>query len=147
MLAVLLLEKRPMKVPNLKSLTFSPSHEHVKKILSKCSVLASHVIFVDCLLAHQIIILSAGMYACTFQPGNFTGCGSEGVKPHVPNDRVAPQTHLTPTSEVVNDPDTLFLPEGTNLLGDGHFQFSNGLRTILMHVVLQEPPRDKTSGV
>ena len=25
-------------------------------------------------------ILSAGMYVCTFQPRNFTGCGSEGVK-------------------------------------------------------------------
>ena len=22
----------------------------------------------------------AGKYVCTFQPGNFTGCGSEGVK-------------------------------------------------------------------
>ena len=26
-------------------------------------------------------ILSGGLYVCTFQPGNFTGCGSEGVKP------------------------------------------------------------------
>ena len=24
--------------------------------------------------------LSAGMYVCTLHPGNFTGCGSEGVK-------------------------------------------------------------------
>ena len=56
---------------------------------------------------------------------------------------VVPQTHLTPTSEVVNHPDTLFLPDSTNLLGDGHFQFSNGLRTILVHVVLQEPPEKK----
>ena len=56
---------------------------------------------------------------------------------------VAPQTHLKPTSEVVNHPDTLFLPDGTNLLGDGHFQFSDGLRTILIHVVLQEPPEIK----
>ena len=24
-------------------------------------------------------ILFAGVYVCTFQPGNFTGCGSEGV--------------------------------------------------------------------
>ena len=56
---------------------------------------------------------------------------------------VVPQTHLTPTSEVVNHPDTLFLPDGTNLLGDGHFQFSNGLTTILVHVVLQEPPEKK----
>ena len=41
-------------------------------------------------------------------------------------------------SEVVNHPDTLFLPDGTNLLGDSHFQFSCGLRPILIHVVLQE---------
>ena len=51
---------------------------------------------------------------------------------------VVPQTHLKPTSEAVSDPDTLFLPDGTNLLGDGHFQFCSGLRTILIHVVLQE---------
>ena len=25
-------------------------------------------------------ILFGGVYACNFQPGNFTGCGSEGVK-------------------------------------------------------------------
>ena len=25
-------------------------------------------------------ILSAGVYVCTFQPGNFTGCGRKGVK-------------------------------------------------------------------
>ena len=52
---------------------------------------------------------------------------------------VAPQTHLKPTSEAVSDPDTLLIPDGTNLLGVGHFQFSNGLRTILIHVVLQLP--------
>ena len=56
---------------------------------------------------------------------------------------VAPQTHLKPTSEVVNHPDTLFLPDGTDLQGDGHFQFSNGSRTILIHVVLHEPPEEK----
>ena len=53
---------------------------------------------------------------------------------------VAPQTRLKLTSEVVSHPDTLFLPDDTNLLGDGHFQFTNGLRTTLIHVVLQEPP-------
>jgi len=60
---------------------------------------------------------------------------------------VSLQTHLKPTSKVVNHPDTLFLPDGTNVLGDGHFQFSNGLRTILIHVVLQEPPEIKIWGV
>jgi len=58
---------------------------------------------------------------------------------------VAPQTHLKPMSKVVNHSDTLFVRDGTTLLGDGHFQFSNELRTILIHVVLQEP-RDKTFG-
>ena len=28
----------------------------------------------------QSNILSGGVYICTFQPGNFTGWGSEGVK-------------------------------------------------------------------
>ena len=45
---------------------------------------------------------------------------------------VAPQTHLKLMSEVVNHPDTLFLPDGMNLLGDGHFQFSSGLRMMYM---------------
>ena len=50
---------------------------------------------------------------------------------------IAPQTHLKPMSEVVSHPDTLFLPDGTNRLGDGHFQFSSRLRTVLTRVVLQ----------
>ena len=55
-----------------------------------------------------------------------------------------PQTHLKPTSEVVNHPDTPgFLPDGTNLLCGDHFEFSNGLKMILIHVVLQEPPEIK----
>ena len=28
-------------------------------------------------------ILFAGVYVCTFQPGNFTSCGSEGVKGYI----------------------------------------------------------------
>ena len=52
-------------------------------------------------------------------------------------------THLKLMSEVVNHPITLFLSDGTNLLGDGHFQFSNGLKKILIHVVLQELPEIK----
>ena len=51
--------------------------------------------------------------------------------------------HLKPTSKVVNHPDTLSLPDGINLLGDGHFQFSNGLRMILIHVARDK----KKSGV
>ena len=30
-------------------------------------------------VAGQSAILFGGVYVCTFQPGNFTGCGSEGV--------------------------------------------------------------------
>lgn len=56
---------------------------------------------------------------------------------------LALQAHLEPTSKVVNHLDTLFLPDSPNLLDDGHFQFSNGLRTILIDVVLQEPPEIK----
>ena len=38
-LAALSLLKRPIKVANLKSLMpFSPSHEHMKGLLSKCTV-------------------------------------------------------------------------------------------------------------
>ena len=44
------------------------------------------------------------------------------------------EAHLKPTNN------TLFLPDGTNHLCDGHFQFSDGLGTILIHVVLQKPP-------
>ena len=59
---------------------------------------------------------------------------------------VALQAHLKLTSKVISHPDTLFLPDSTNLLGDGHFQFSNGLRMILIDVVLQEPPEIKIWG-
>ena len=33
-------------------------------------------------------VLSAGVYVCTFQPGNLAGCGSEGVKDPVVHVRV-----------------------------------------------------------
>ena len=51
---------------------------------------------------------------------------------------LALQAHLKPTSKVVSHPDTLFLPDSANLLGDGHFQFSNGLKTILIDVKIRE---------
>ena len=52
---------------------FLPSHEHLKGFLSKCTVLNA-----DLLYDHQIYRLQACVI--TFQPGKFTGCGSEGVK-------------------------------------------------------------------
>ena len=58
---------------------------------------------------------------------------------------VAQQTLLNLTSEVVNHSDTLFLPDDTNLMGDGHFQFSNRLRTILIPMFIQEPAMIKKS--
>ena len=48
-------------------------YEHVKGFLSECTVLK-----VDLLQDRQIQF--GGVYVCTFQPGNFTGLGSEGVK-------------------------------------------------------------------
>ena len=43
---------------------------------------------------------------------------------------------------------TLFLRDGMNLLSDGHFQFSNGLKKILIviQVVIQEPLEIKRLG-
>ena len=40
-----------------------------------------------------------------------------------------------------------FFCYGTNLLNDAHFEFSNGLRIVLIHVVLQELPVIKISEV
>ena len=55
-------------------------------------------------------------------------------------------THLNLPSEVVNHSEAFFSRYGTNLLIDGHFEFSNGLRIVLN--VLQEPPEIKIwSGV
>ena len=52
----------------------SPSHEHVKGFLSKCTVFK-----VDLLYDRQIRCLEECVCVCTFQPGNSTGLGSEGV--------------------------------------------------------------------
>ena len=55
MLATPWLQKRPIKVPNLKSLRpFSPSRDHVKGLLSKFIVLTEDLLAdheIDCLLA------------------------------------------------------------------------------------------------
>ena len=67
--------KQPIKVPNLKPLRlfcpFDWAHERVSikmhSIKSRFVIGPSNVLFV-------------GMYMSTFQPGNFTGCGSKGVK-------------------------------------------------------------------
>ena len=54
---------------------------------------------------------------------------------------IAQQTLLNLTNEVVNHPETLVLPDGTNLMGYGRFQFSNRFRTIVIHLFIQEPPK------
>ena len=75
MLAAPSLGKRPVKVPNLKSLRlFVPLHEQDKGFLSKCTVLK-----VGLLQDHEMCGLQACMCAL-FSPQMFTGCGSGGVK-------------------------------------------------------------------
>ena len=59
---------------------------------------------------------------------------------------IALMTHLNSSSEVVNHPYAHVFWYGTNLLIDGHFEFSNGLGSVLRHVVLHEPNRDKNLG-
>ena len=54
---------------------FSPSsNEHVKRFVSKCTVLKVRFV------TGPSNVLLAGVYVYTFQPGNFTGWGSEGIK-------------------------------------------------------------------
>ena len=68
-------KRPPTKVAKLEIIkTFSPSYKHVKGILSKRTMMK-----VD-LLKGPSSILFAGVHVSTFQPGNFTGWGSEGVK-------------------------------------------------------------------
>ena len=42
--------------------------------------------------------------------------------------------------------DTLFLLDSFDIGGDGLLQFSSTLRTILIHMALQELPQEKKSG-
>ena len=66
--------KRPIKVTNLKSLwLFSPFAWAPERTFVKMHSI--EIIFV----IGPSNILSASVYVCTFQPGNFTGWGSEGV--------------------------------------------------------------------
>ena len=55
---------------------------------------------------------------------------------------IALMAHLYLLSEVVSHP-TPFFRHGTNLLIDGHFEFTNGLWIVLIQVVFQEPPEIK----
>ena len=69
--------KQPIKVPNLKSLKIFPLCMSTwKDFYLKHSIESGFVI-------GPSNILFAAVYACTFQPGNVTDWGSEGVKmPH-----------------------------------------------------------------
>ena len=74
-LVVLSLKKRPVKVPNLKSLRlFSPFVWAGERISVKMHSVESRFVIrsSDILIAGEV---------CTFQHINFTGCGSEGVNP------------------------------------------------------------------
>ena len=67
------LEKRPIKMPNLKPLRqFAPFAWARERTSAKTHRIERFVLGLSS-------ILFAGVYVCTFQPGNFTGWGSEGV--------------------------------------------------------------------
>ena len=67
-------KKRPTKVPNLKSLrSFFPLHMITWKDVYENSKYWSRFLIIPS------NILFTSVYMCTFQPGNFTGWGSEGV--------------------------------------------------------------------
>ena len=102
MLAAPSLGKRPIKMPNFKTIKafLTAMHEQVKGFLSKCTVLKADLLqdikYTVCYRTSNILfvtgpsnilfvtgpsnILFGGVYMCTFQPGNFTGWGSDGVK-------------------------------------------------------------------
>ena len=77
MLAMLSPRKWPTKVPNLKPLQLPPTPPlfawACKRSVKMHSTESRSVI-------GPSSILFAGLYVCTFQPGNFTGWGSERVK-------------------------------------------------------------------
>ena len=78
MFAITSLRKWPIKMPNIKSLRlFPPSLEHVKVLLSKCTVLKIRFVI------ESSNTLFAGVYVCIFQPRNFTGWSNEGVNVRV----------------------------------------------------------------
>ena len=58
--------------------------------------------------------LSAGMHVCTFQPRNFTGCGSEAVKP-----TVTTRTNRQPAAVWCEPPLTLQLAAGWRMPRQG----------------------------
>ena len=60
---------------------------------------------------------------------------------------IALMTQSSSLSKVANHPSALFFRYGTNLLIDDHFEFSNGLQVVLIHVVLQEHPEIKIWSV
>ena len=74
MLALQSLWKRPIKVPNLKSLRpFPPFAWARERTSAKMHSVESRFVI------GPSDILFADVYKCIFQPGNFTGWGSEGV--------------------------------------------------------------------
>ena len=76
MLAAPSLWKLPMKVPNVKPLRLfvvAPFPWAREKISIKMDSTESRFVI------GRPNILFGVVYMCTFQPGNFTGCGSEGV--------------------------------------------------------------------
>ena len=75
MLANVSLGKQPIKVPNLKSLNLMPHFAWAPNSTSiKTNSIKSRFV------TGPSNILFASLHVSTFQPGNFTGWGSEGVK-------------------------------------------------------------------
>ena len=68
------LGSRPIKVPNLKSFSLPPSHEQVKGLLSKSTVLK-----VDLLQDHQLYCLQECMCAL-FSPETLQDVAVKGLK-------------------------------------------------------------------
>ena len=70
------LGKRGIKMPNVYIIkAFSPFHDHVNGFLPKINIHRTESRFV----IGPSNTLFAGVYVSTFQPGHFTGWGSEGV--------------------------------------------------------------------
>ena len=83
MLAALSLGKWPIKVPILKSfwLFYPLARARERTYIQMHSAESGYV-------TEPSNVLSAGAYVCSFQPGNFTGWGSEGVKVSEPSFRI-----------------------------------------------------------
>ena len=87
MLAAQSLWKRPIKVPNLKSLRLLPPCARAREQNSVKTLSTESRLVIG-----PSDILLASVYVCRFQPGNLADWGSEGVNVNVPFLRQLPLT-------------------------------------------------------